>query len=69
MSNWGLEIKGTFNNFKKNYGWRIDYIFYLDKKGILGSGKYNVIEDKTHEDCFISDHFPVYAQFAILNSN
>jgi endonuclease/exonuclease/phosphatase family metal-dependent hydrolase len=59
---WGNSVmknKGTFNGFHGDLGRRIDYILYSDKKGIIDSGEYKVIDEKSNLNEFLSDHFAV----------
>jgi endonuclease/exonuclease/phosphatase family metal-dependent hydrolase len=54
-----MRKKGTFNGFHGDLGRRIDYVFYLDRKGVIESGEYIVNDEKSQFDEFISDHYPV----------
>jgi endonuclease/exonuclease/phosphatase family metal-dependent hydrolase len=56
----GEKAKGTFNGFHGDLGRRIDYVLYSDRKEVVESGVYKVIDEKSKRDEFISDHFPVY---------
>ncbi len=59
---WGDNNIGTFNGFYDNMGYRIDYIFYQDNGNYILAGEYDVIDEKTLTNQFVSDHFPVHTK-------
>ena len=61
------ELSGTYNGFDRNkeLNERIDYIFYSNLEPV----SYRHLYHLRTETLFISDHFPVFAQFKLINPN
>jgi endonuclease/exonuclease/phosphatase family metal-dependent hydrolase len=63
-----MKTVGTYHNFgDNNNNYRIDYIFYGNKKGIVLNGSYEVIQESPINGKFASDHHPVVIKFIINN--